>query len=69
MDTKNQITREVFDAIRAEYDEALDRRRLTIRQQKKDGWTQQRIANHWGLDISRVNKIIKAMEANTEKKG
>lgn len=48
--------------MKAEYEEALERRRYTILQQAADGWTQQKIADYWRLDISRVNRIIKARE-------
>jgi DNA-binding MarR family transcriptional regulator len=68
MDTdKNEISAKVFERIEADYKDALERRRYTIRRMREEGWTQKDIADYFSLDISRVNKIIKTMD--NEKKG
>lgn len=60
MDTKNEITREEFDAIQAEYEDALKKRRITMLRQRKGGMTQQAIADYWGRDIALVNRAVNA---------
>lgn len=55
---KNELTPKVFEAKKADYQEALDERRTIIKQQSAAGWKQHEIAAYWGLDITRVNKII-----------
>jgi 2-oxoglutarate dehydrogenase complex, dehydrogenase (E1) component, and related enzymes len=60
---RNEISAKVFEQIEADYKKALDRRRYTIRRMREQGWTQKDIADYFSLDISRVNKIIKSMEA------
>ena len=59
---KNEISAKVFEQIEADYKKALDQRRHTIRRMQENGWTQKEIAKYWGLDISRINKILKTME-------
>ena len=59
MNTKNEITPNVFEKIEADYKKALSERREIILRQEKEGWKQQEIATYWKLDISRVNRIIK----------
>ena len=53
------ISPKVFDAIQADYTEAARLRRGEIRRlYNQEGWTQQEIADYFGIDISRVNRII-----------
>ena len=59
MNTKNEITPNVFEKIEADYKKALSERREIILRQEKEGWKQQEIATYWKLGISRVNRIIK----------
>jgi DNA-binding NarL/FixJ family response regulator len=63
---KNEISAKVFERIEADYKDALEKRRYTIRRMMEQGWKQKEIAEYWSLDISRVSKIISTME---EKKG
>jgi DNA-binding MarR family transcriptional regulator len=66
MDTdKNEISAKLFEQIEADYKKALEKRRYTIRRMRTEGWTQKEIADYFSLDISRVNRIIKTMEAET----
>ena len=61
--TKSKITPNVFGAILKDYKEAARIRREEIhRLYYEEGWKQQEIADYWGIDISRVNKIIKGQE-------
>ena len=63
MMTKSKITPNVFGAILKDYKEAARIRREEIhRLYHEEGWKQQEIADYWGIDISRVNKIIKGQE-------
>jgi DNA-binding MarR family transcriptional regulator len=65
---KDEISAKLFEQIEADYKRALDKRRATIRRMRQENWTQKEIAEYWSLDISRVNKIIKGMEEDKEKK-
>jgi DNA-directed RNA polymerase specialized sigma subunit len=67
MDTdKNEISAKVFEKIEADYKDALEKRRYTIRRLREQDWTLKDIAAYFSLDESRVSKIIKTMD---EKKG
>lgn len=59
---KTKITPRVYEAIKTEYDEASRTRREEIRRLAREGWTQKEIADYYGIDVSRVNKIIKGSE-------
>jgi DNA invertase Pin-like site-specific DNA recombinase len=58
------ITVSLFEARERDYREALRLRRQEIRRLHSGGMSQQKIAEQWHLDISRVNRILK-----DEKKG
>lgn len=63
MPTKQKITPNVFEAIARDYAEASTARREEIyRQYHEEGWKQHEIATYWGIDVTRVNKIIKSQE-------
>jgi DNA-binding MarR family transcriptional regulator len=63
MDTdKNEISAKVFEKIEADYKDALEKRRYTIRRLREQDWTLKDIAAYFSLDESRVSKIIKAMD-------
>jgi DNA-binding MarR family transcriptional regulator len=55
------ITVSLFEARERDYQEALRLRRMEILRLHNNGkgMSQQKIAERWGLDISRVNRIIK----------
>jgi DNA-binding MarR family transcriptional regulator len=56
---KLKITKQVFKAVEKDYKDALANRRESILIQAQNGMTQQDIADYWGLDISRINRIIR----------
>lgn len=68
MDTKDEITPNVFDAMEADYRMALLRRRNTIIRQRSEGMTQQAIADYWHVDIARINRILKNGKSQPQKK-
>ena len=56
---KIDISPITYKAIQEEYERASTARREAIRRQYQEkGWTQQKIADFWDIDITRVNKII-----------
>lgn len=55
---KEIITPRVFEAKEADYKEALRLRREEILRLAENNVTQQKIAERWNLDISRINRII-----------
>lgn len=62
MDTDNEIiTVSLFEAREKDYKEALRLRRMEILRlyDNGKGLSQQKIAERWNLDISRVNRLIK----------
>ncbi len=58
-DKNPSISPKVFEAIQADYTEAARVRRQEIRRlYHQEGWKQQEIADYFGIDISRVNRIV-----------
>lgn len=63
---KIDITPVTYEAIRDEYLKASAARRSAIRRQHShEKMTQQKIAEFWGIDITRVNKIINSRKRMT----
>jgi hypothetical protein len=58
-----EITSVEFHKVEERYEAALQARREAMLQQYEDlRWTQKQIAQYWGLDVTRVNRIIKKGE-------
>jgi len=63
MMTKPRVSPKVFEAIKRDYEEAAEQRRKEMyRLYHEEGWTQQEIAEYFGVDISRANKVIRQLE-------
>jgi DNA-directed RNA polymerase specialized sigma24 family protein len=58
-----QITPNEFSKRKAEYEAALLARQEAVQLQRKQGMKQQEIADFWGVDISKINRILKRTTA------
>lgn len=61
------ITPKKFVSIKEQYDAALRARQQDILYlHREKGWTQQKIADYYQIDISAVNRIIRKIETREE---
>ena len=60
--SKIKITPVIYEAVKRQYQEALEARREDIANQFKRGKSKQEIADYWNVDVKIVSRIIDKLE-------